>query len=138
MGPTVGLVSLLRPSPDLIVAWPCVDQLLSDADLKLSGALSAAQLVASATADALGSSIQAKADSWAPALPAPSFKSSGACPLGFSNPAVYKQYPVVHLPCTWSLLTPKQLLWLYLKNSGIVLLLQVCNACTRLLLQLVY
>jgi hypothetical protein len=123
-----GLASLLSPDPDLIAGCCSAQTHVFDHNLKLSAALAAAQLAFSAAADVLGNRVKANADAWAPALPAAPFSNSstsGGCPLGFSNPAVYKQYPVVHVPSTLSLLTPKQLLWLFLKNSGIVLLLQV-------------
>jgi hypothetical protein len=131
-----GLASLLlSPDPDLIAGCCSSEIHVSDVDVKFSAALAAAQLAFSAAADVLGNSFKAKADAWAPALPAAPFsnsKTSGGCPLGFSNPAVYKQYPVVHVPSTLSLLTPKQLLWLLLKNSGIVLLLQVSSQLKQL------
>lgn len=142
---SVGLASLLSPDPDLISGCFAADFVPSSAThLKLSAAVAAAQLAFSAAAaDAVGNRFSAKADAWSGAavLPSDPFgsnsssSSSGGCPLGFSNPAVYKQYPIVHVPSTLSLLTPKQLLWLFLKNSGIVLLLQVCRlkhkGCTR-------
>lgn len=124
-----GLASLLSsPDPDLIAGCCRAEIPVLNVDLKFSAALAAAQLAFSAAADVLGNSVKANADARAPALPAAPFsnsKTSGGCPLRFSNPAAYKQYPVVHVPSTLSLLTPKQLLWLFLKNSGIVLLLQV-------------
>jgi hypothetical protein len=125
----LGLAALLSPDPDLLCGWRIADVSVPDVDLRLSSALAAAQLAFTAAADGLGSKFTAKADAtWLPPLPfdSTSSGSSGGCPLGFSNPAVYKQYPIVHVPSTLSLLTPKQLLWLFLKNSGIVLLLQVC------------
>lgn len=121
-----GLAALVSPDPDLLCGWRIADVPVSDVDLRLSSAVAAAQLAFTAAADGLASRVTAKADAWLPPLPFDSTSSStGGCPLGFSNPAVYKQYPIVHVPSTLSLLTPKQLLWLFLKNSGIVLLLQV-------------
>lgn len=122
-----GLASLLCLEPDLITGGCPADVFVSNVDLKLTSALAAAQLAYSAATDVLASSVRAKADAWSPALPADAFSSSksSACPLGFSNPAVYKQYPAVHLPSTLSLLSPQQLLWLFIKNSGLVLILQV-------------
>ena len=122
----VGLASLLgSSSPDLIAGCRIADLQSFNDEIKFSAALAAAQLAFATAADAVSNSVRAKADAWAPALPANPTSGSGGCPLGFSNPAVYKQYPDVYLPSTWSLLAPKQLLWLFLKNSGIVLLLQV-------------
>lgn len=123
---STGLAALLSPNPDLLWGWRIADVPVLDVDLRLSSALAAAQLAFTAAADGLASRVIAKADAWLPPLPFDSTSgSTGGCPLGFSNPAVYKQYPIVQVPSTLSLLTPKQLLWLFLKNTGIVLLLQV-------------
>jgi hypothetical protein len=119
---SVGLSALvLSPSPDFITSCGVAETLFGSVDLKLSSAVAAAQLALSV----ISTSTRAKADAWAPDFPSGPSSRSGGCPLGYSNPAVYKQYPLVHLPSTVSLLTPKQLLWLFIKNSGIVLLLQV-------------
>lgn len=125
-----GLAALLsNPDPDHITSCLGNNVCSIDVDLKYTAALAAARLAFSAAADAVASRVQSKADAWAHPLPFGSSNSGSACPLGFSNPAVYKQYPTVHLPSTASLLTPRQLLWLFLKNSGIVLLLQVGHHC---------
>lgn len=125
--PMSGLASLLCLDADLITGGCVADLSVSNVDLKLTAAIAAAQLAYSAATDVLANSVRAKADAWSPALPADAFSSnqSNGCPLGFSNPAVYKQYPAVHLPSTLSLLSPQQLLWLFIKNSGLVLILQV-------------
>lgn len=122
-----GLASLLCLDADLITGGCVADPSVSDGDLRLTAAVAAAQLAYSAATDVLANSVRAKADAWIPALPSDAFSSSqsNGCPLGFSNPAVYKQYPAVHLPSTLSLLSFQQLLWLFIKNSGLVLLLQV-------------
>jgi hypothetical protein len=109
--PRAGLAALLLPAPppgpsDIVQRW-CPPQCTSP----LSKVAEAASRVFVARADAAA---------LAPA------RGIGNCPvLRANSPYSLKQYPEVHLPSTWSLLGPQQLAWLYVKNAGVVLLLQV-------------
>ncbi|KAF8070897.1 5-methyltetrahydropteroyltriglutamate--homocysteine methyltransferase [Scenedesmus sp. PABB004] len=119
-----GLAALLAPPPPELLAWAS-PSLGKDACGPACGfaASAAAGLARAASAMLLP---PASADAWpAAGLPDPKRHwGGGACPLGYTSTASLKVYPAVTLPSTLSLLTPHKLMWLYLKNSGLVFLLQ--------------
>jgi hypothetical protein len=116
--------------------------LLDAGVLGVDSRLSAVARAVAAAADVLANSTRASADAvsasstwdWVPGFNSSSSSSSdhgssgwsGGCPAGFgASMGKLKRYPAVAVPSSWSLLTPQQLLWLFLKNTGIVFLLQV-------------
>uniref|UniRef100_A0A383VZ44 Uncharacterized protein n=1 Tax=Tetradesmus obliquus TaxID=3088 RepID=A0A383VZ44_TETOB len=132
MAPARGLAELLlgtQGSPDVLAGWSVKDLSNSQPSFAATAAaVAAARLAAAAAADYV--LVPSKAD----AVAAPGIGGAGkahwgggACPLGYGSKASLtglKTYPHVTVPSTLGLLCPPKLMWLFLKNTGLVFLLQ--------------